>query len=52
VYVMIENRKFGAVSMLSYCRIGDITAIITEKMPNEEFRVAYSALGKSIMIAN
>jgi len=51
VYVMIENRKFGAVSMLSYCRLKDITSIITEKMPNDEFRSAYLELGGSILIA-
>lgn len=50
VYVMIENRKFGSVSMLSYCKIEDITSIITEKTPNDEFRNAFTEGGRSIII--
>lgn len=52
VYVLIENKKFGAVSMLSYCKIEDITSIITEKIPSEEYRQAFSAMGRPILVAD
>lgn len=45
IYLMVESRKFGAVSLLTYCKIEDIDAIITEKLPPREFIDAFSAVG-------
>jgi DeoR family myo-inositol catabolism operon transcriptional repressor len=49
IYLMVENKKFGAVSLFTYCKIDEIDAIITEKLPSNEFVDAFSAVGGIIL---
>lgn len=49
VYLMMESRKFGAVSLLTYCQLDQVDAIVTEKRPPDEFVTAYAELGGRII---
>jgi len=51
VYVMIENKKFGSVSLFTYCHANQIDAIITEKMPTDEFTEEFAKCGGRIILA-
>ena len=51
VFLMIENRKFGETTLLTYCRPEDIDIIITEKLPDAEFCNAFEELGGKIIVA-
>jgi len=51
VYMMVESRKFGESTLLSYCQLEDIDKIITEKSPSAEFCKVYSELGGEIIVA-
>lgn len=37
VYVLIDYSKFGTSSLMTYCSIGDIDYLITDKVPPEEY---------------
>ena len=50
IFLMAESKKFGAVSLLTYCKIDEIDAIITEKLPSKEFIDAFSLAGGKIYI--
>lgn len=49
VILMVENHKFGEVSLLTYCNINDIDVIVTDKQPSPEFISAYEAVGGSLI---
>lgn len=49
IILMMESRKFGAVSLLTYCQLDQIDAIVTEKLPDQAFIDAFSELGGSII---
>ena len=48
VYLMVESRKFGAVSLFTYCPLDRIDVIITEEAPPDDFSDAYHELGGHI----
>ena len=50
VYLVLERRKIGAVSLLTYCPLERIDNIITEKMPEHAFCEEYAALGGKIVL--
>ncbi len=50
VYLMLERRKIGAVSLLTYCPLERIDSIITEKKPEQAFCEEYEALGGQIVL--
>lgn len=50
VYMMIERRKIGSVSLLTYCPLERIDTIITEKKPEQAFCDEYTALGGQIVL--
>lgn len=52
VYLMIERRKVGAVSLLTYCPLEEIDLIITEKKPEQSFCEEYAALGGRVVLAD
>lgn len=49
VYLMVENRKFGAVSLFTYCPLDRVDIIITEAAPPADFSDAYHELGGRIL---
>lgn len=49
VYLMVEHRKFGTVTLLTYCTLDRIDAIITEKLPPKAFQEAFLELGGRIV---
>lgn len=49
VYLMVESRKFGGVSLFTYCPLDRIDMIITEAPPPEDFAEAYHELGGRII---
>lgn len=51
VYLMVENRKFGMVSLLTYCQLDQVNVIITEAQPDQAFVDAYAGLGGLIVAA-
>lgn len=51
VYLMIESRKFGETTLLTYCLPDRIDKIITERLPDESFCKAYSEKGGEIIVA-
>ena len=51
VYLMIESRKFGETTLLTYCLPDKIDKIITERLPDEAFCQAYSEIGGEIIVA-
>ena len=52
VYLMIERRKIGAVSLLTYCPLERVDAIITEKKPEHGFCEEYDAMGGQIILSD
>ena len=50
VYLMIENRKFGETTLLTYCRPENIDKIITDKLPDQDFCKAFAELGGEIIV--
>lgn len=50
VFLMVENSKFGAVSLLTYARLDQIHTILTEKMPSQEFIEAFGGVGGRIVL--
>lgn len=51
VFLMIESRKLGETTLLTYCRPEDIDIIITEKLPDSDFCNAFEELGGEIIVA-
>ncbi len=51
IFLMLESRKFGAVSLLTYCKLEQIDTIVTDKMPPSEIVDAFTALGGHIVTA-
>lgn len=49
VYLMVEHRKFGTTTLLTYCTLDRIDAIITERLPDQAFQDAFSDLGGRII---
>lgn len=49
VILMVENRKFGAVSLLTYCPLNKINYIVTDKAPLPEFSDAFLAMNGKIL---
>jgi len=41
IILMVENRKFGVVSLLTYCPASDIDTIVTDVQPPQDFCRAY-----------
>lgn len=52
IYLMVEGRKFGAVSLLTYCPLKKIDTIVTETLPSPDFQEAFQALGGRIVLAD
>ena len=52
ICLMVENRKFGAVSLLTYCPLHRIHVIVTEKEPSQDFVTAYAEMGGLLLIPN
>lgn len=50
VFMVLERRKIGAVSLLTYCPLERIDTIITEKRPEQVFCEEYEALGGQIIL--
>ena len=50
VFLMMESRKFGAVSLLTYCRLDQLDAIVTEKLPPQDFLDTFAALGGRVIM--
>lgn len=50
IILMIENHKFGGVSLLTYCNLRDIDMIVTNKKPFPEFIEAYEAMGGKLIV--
>ena len=36
-YLLADSSKFGVVSLLTYCDVSDLTGIITDEKPQEDF---------------
>ena len=36
-YLLIDSTKFGKVSLITFASIGDFDAVITDKMPAQEY---------------
>lgn len=49
IYLMAESRKFGTVSLLTYCPLEKIDVIVTETLPDDAFCDAYRELGGRIV---
>ena len=52
VFLMIESRKFGTVSMLTYCELNEIDTTITDRMPPKELADAFISQGGSIVLTD
>ena len=49
VYLLVESRKFGAVSLFTHCPLDRIDVIITEAAPPPDFLDAYHELGGRVI---
>jgi DeoR/GlpR family transcriptional regulator of sugar metabolism len=49
VYLVMENKKFYLEGMYRFSYIDDIKAVITEEVPDEDIRAAFSDLGIDIL---
>ena len=49
VYLLVENRKFGVVSLYTYCPLDRIDVIVTDAAPTADFSESYRELGGRII---
>lgn len=51
VYLLADSSKCGAISLITYCRLDQIDALITEAEPTPDLRRVLEQNGKQILIA-